>query len=89
LGVLLFSPGGAPAVGESTRKEMMSRYNTLWNGKMALSNVVCYLARALDVPVAAIDLKLKWPHPKGQLRTFSDKELVERQLKELRLLWNR
>ena len=54
---------------------------------MALSNVSSYLAECLDVPVTAIDLKLKYPHPEGTLETFNPKEMNEHVLSELRLLW--
>lgn len=60
---------------------------SVWSGRMRLSNVKDYLAEVLNVPVAAIDLKLHWPN-KGTLEELVEGEMGRTTLSELRDLWN-
>jgi hypothetical protein len=63
------------------------KVHTIWSGRMRLSNVKEYLAEALNVPVAGMELKLYWPH-KGTLNEISEDEMNKSTLTELRDVWN-
>jgi hypothetical protein len=69
----------------------MSYYgNQKWSGKMKLCNVASYVAEALDVPEAALDIKFKWPSTKsGKVETVTEIELQkgEVDVTDLRSVW--
>lgn len=62
--------------------------NLVWNGKMRLSNVQAYVAEALNVPVAAISIEFRYPHPKTRrIKTIRQPEDLARPVSDLRILW--
>jgi len=63
------------------------KVHTIWSGRMRLSNVKEYLAEALNIPVAAIELKLYWPN-KGVLEELTEEVMYRSRLTTLRDIWN-
>lgn len=60
---------------------------TIWSGRMRLSNIKQYLTEALDVPAAAIELKISWPN-EGILEEATQDEMNKYTLTQLRDMWN-
>jgi hypothetical protein len=66
----------------------MRRNNIVWSAKMRLVNVKSYLAQALRVPEAAIEMEFRFINPKtGKLHKLGGDDL-QRPIRDLRILWS-